>query len=86
MGWFSTSPEEKRAAEIRSGAVAPSRSERQQCWTSRDAYFACLDKASIIDPLKNPKDAAKACGAESAMLERDCAAQWVRPPSPPPPT
>ncbi|KAK4192303.1 cytochrome c oxidase assembly factor 6 [Podospora australis] len=78
MVWpLSSSPEEKRATEIRSGAVAPTRAERQKCWESRDLYFACLDKNSIIDALKDEKAAAKACGAESKGFERDCATQWV---------
>lgn len=79
MGLFSftQSATDKRAEEVRSGAVAPSRSERAKCWEARDKYFGCLDKAGIIDALKDDKEAAKACKAESAEFERDCAAQWV---------
>lgn len=68
---------DRRADEVRSGAVAPSRSERQRCYIARDAYFACLDANGIIDAVKDEKRAAKACGAQSADFERDCAAQWV---------
>ncbi len=59
MGWFTQSSEDKRASEIRSGTVAPSRTERQKCWDSRDAYFTCLDRNEIIDPVKNEKEAPK---------------------------
>ena len=74
---FGQSEADKRAEEIRTGAVAPTRTERAQCWASRDTYFACLDRAGIVDPAKNAAEAAKACGRESAQLDRDCAAQWV---------
>ena len=77
LGLFEQSEAEKRAAEVRAGTVAPTRSERQKCWVARDAYFACLDKNNIIDALKDEKAAAKACKAESTEFEKDCAAQWV---------
>lgn len=75
---FWKSPTDKRADEVRSGAVAPSRTERRRCWESRDAYFACLDRNNILDAVKDDKAAAKQCGGESAVFERDCAAEWVR--------
>ncbi|TPX14673.1 uncharacterized protein E0L32_005068 [Thyridium curvatum] len=80
MGLFSftQSADQKRAEEVRTGAVAPSRSERAKCWESRDKYFACLDRANIIDALKDDKEAARACKAETADFERDCATQWYR--------
>ncbi|EAQ83200.1 hypothetical protein CHGG_09604 [Chaetomium globosum CBS 148.51] len=68
---------DKRATEVRSGAVAPSRAERARCWEARDAYFACLDASGIVDAVKDDKKAAAACGAESGRFEKDCAAQWV---------
>ncbi|KAK0625217.1 cytochrome oxidase c subunit VIb-domain-containing protein [Bombardia bombarda] len=71
------SEEDKRATEIRTGAVAPTRAERQRCWEARDGYFACLDTNNIVDALKDEKAAAKACKGESAVFERDCATQWV---------
>lgn len=73
----SSSSTDKRATEIRSGAVAPTRAERAKCWEARDVYFGCLDANNIVDALKDDKAAAKACGAESAGFEKDCAAQWV---------
>ncbi|KAK3689639.1 cytochrome oxidase c subunit VIb-domain-containing protein [Podospora appendiculata] len=79
FGIFSSSADEgdKRAQEVRAGAVAPLRAERQKCWEARDGYFACLDANGIVDALKDEKKAAKACKSEAADFERDCAAQWV---------
>ena len=80
MGLFGLIPDneaDKRAAEVRAGTVAPTRSERQRCWEARDGFFACLDANNIVDPLKNEKEANKACRAEHAKFEQDCAAQWV---------
>ncbi len=76
--WFGGDADEKRASEIRSGAVAPTRTERRKCWESRDAYFACLDRSGIVDAIKDEKEAASACAAQSSRLDRDCAAEWVR--------
>lgn len=81
MGFFSTkSDEDRRAEEVRSGAVAPKRSERRKCWDARDAYFGCLDANNIVDALKDDRQARKACPTQNADFERDCAAAWVSPP------
>lgn len=58
----------------------PKRGKREQCWASRDAYFACLDKHDIINPLdpKNVKTAKKECGSEDKQFEKDCIASWVK--------
>ncbi|KAK4032982.1 cytochrome oxidase c subunit VIb-domain-containing protein [Parachaetomium inaequale] len=72
--------DDKRATEVRTGAVAPTRAERAQCWAARDTYFACLDAHGIVDALDDAdgrKRAAAACRGESAGFEKDCAAQWV---------
>ncbi|KKY30905.1 putative oxidoreductase-like protein [Diaporthe ampelina] len=74
---FWKSSTDKRADEVRSGAVAPSRTERKRCWESRDAYFACLDRNNILDAIKDDKAAAKQCGGDSVAFETDCAAEWV---------
>lgn len=81
----SSSSTDKRAEEVRSGARAPDRTERRRCWEARDAYFACLDRNSILDALKDEKATAKACGSESVGFENNCAREWVsgRPLSPP---
>ncbi|KAL0765069.1 hypothetical protein CaCOL14_012328 [Colletotrichum acutatum] len=80
MGLFSSfqSEEAKRAEEVRTGAVAPDRSERRKCWEARDAYFGCLDRNVIVDALKDDAKARKACPAENQVFERDCAAAWVK--------
>jgi cytochrome c oxidase assembly factor 6 len=89
MGFFpfssSSSNNDKRADEVRTGAVAPDRSERARCWEARDAYFACLDRANVIDPVKEDKVARAACSAENTNFEDNCATSWVRrkPPFPP---
>ncbi|AEO67955.1 uncharacterized protein THITE_2117150 [Thermothielavioides terrestris NRRL 8126] len=81
-GFLSTAPKseaEKRADEVRTGAVAPTRAERARCWAARDAFYACLDAHGIVDTLNSEgrAAAARACPAEGAAFERDCAAQWV---------
>ncbi|KAL2278995.1 hypothetical protein FJTKL_13985 [Diaporthe vaccinii] len=77
---FWKSSTDKRADEVRSGAVAPTRTERKRCWESRDAYFACLDRNNILDAIKDDKAAAKQCGGQSTAFERDCASEWVSKP------
>lgn len=74
---FSSSPDQQRAEEVRSGARAPDRTERKRCWEARDQYFACLDQNNILDPLKDEKKAASACKDQSVVFERDCAKEWV---------
>jgi len=73
MGFFTPD----RASQVRSGAVVPTRTERLQCWASRDAYFACLDAHSIVNANADPSATKKACPKETAEFERDCAAKWV---------
>ncbi|KZL70025.1 oxidoreductase-like protein [Colletotrichum tofieldiae] len=80
MGLFSSfqSEETRRAEEVRTGARAPDRSERRKCWDARDAYFGCLDRNTIVDAVKDDDKARKACPAEDAVFERDCATAWVK--------
>lgn len=73
----SASGPEKAAEEVRSGTRAPTRTERKRCWEARDAYFACLDRNSIIDAVRDESKAAAACGTESVGFEKDCAREWV---------
>ena len=83
MGFFglfsSPSPQATAAEEVRSGARAPSRQERELCWAARDAYFGCLDAHSVVDALSEPgkSTAAAKCAAQSDGFERDCARAWV---------
>ncbi|KAI1339884.1 oxidoreductase-like protein [Xylariaceae sp. FL0016] len=78
FGWFS-SPDEKRKEEVRSGARAPDRTERKQCWDARDSFWKCLDKHDVIDSLngEGKKKADKHCAAEDQTFQRDCATAWV---------
>ena len=66
MGWFGSS--DKKAAPD-----PASRQDRQRCWDSRDAYFACLDGAQVV----KPGDEGSACAAPKVQYEKDCARSWV---------
>lgn len=81
MGLFGlfSSAEEKRKEEIRTGAVAPDRTERKRCWEARDNFWKCLDKHEVIDSLsgEGKKIAERECAAENKVFERDCASAWV---------
>ena len=50
------------------------RQDRQRCWDSRDAYFACLDARGVV----KPGDEGTACAAEKKPYEKNCAKSWVR--------
>lgn len=73
MGFFTPD----RATQVRSGAVAPTRAERLQCWAARDAYFACLDANNILDANREADKAKSACPQETEAFEKDCATKWV---------
>ncbi|KAI1841327.1 hypothetical protein JX265_007912 [Neoarthrinium moseri] len=77
---FFQSPDAKRKEEVRTGAVAPDRSERKRCWEARDGFYRCLDKHSVIDSLKGEGKAIadKQCAKENAQFEQDCATAWVK--------
>ncbi|RYP93215.1 hypothetical protein DL770_000690 [Monosporascus sp. CRB-9-2] len=76
---FLSSAEDKRREEIRTGAVAPDRSERQRCWDARDAFWRCLDKHEVVDSLsgEGKRIADRECAPEHRVFERDCASAWV---------
>ncbi|CAJ2509117.1 Uu.00g141430.m01.CDS01 [Anthostomella pinea] len=77
-GWFA-SDDEKRKEEVRSGARAPDRTERKQCWEARDGFYRCLDKHDVTDSLngEGKKTADKHCAAENQAFEQNCATAWV---------
>lgn len=78
MGWFSESPSHAAPEPSKDGGyIAPDRSARQQCWDGRDAFFQCLDRNGIIDSVKEPEKARKACGPELKAFEGACAESWV---------
>lgn len=82
-----SSPDDRRREEVRTGAVAPDRSERKRCWEARDKYFACLDRHDVIDPVSGEGKvlADKNCAAEDVVFGQDCATAWVCPFSSAPP-
>lgn len=55
--------------------AAPNREERAQCWTSRDAYFACLDKNGII--AAGSESGKGPCDGEKKGYEGSCSRSWV---------
>ena len=52
----------------------PARNDRQKCWESRDAYYACLDKVNVLIPGKEENK----CAAQLKAYEGNCAKSWVR--------
>ena len=64
MGWFS------KQKEMDDPTKAPSRSSRKQCWESRDLFFGCLDKISVVNALdpKHQKAIKASCSAEELSL------------------
>ena len=71
MGWFSSSTTDSAPAPT----GAPDRSARAQCWTGRDAYFACLDKNGVQVPGQEDGK----CAQEDTEYRKVCAGSWVRP-------
>jgi cytochrome c oxidase assembly factor 6 len=83
MGWFSSPSDDAGPKKTADGAfVAPTKSTRQKCYESRDAFFECLDRNNILDSVNSKKGrdaAAKACGPADQAFEKNCAHSWVRP-------
>lgn len=78
MGLFSSSPPASQPKTSSDGGfIAPDRTERAQCWEGRDAFFACLDRASIVDSVKEDAKARQACPKELAAFESACKDSWV---------
>ncbi|KAI0076000.1 hypothetical protein K474DRAFT_1598850 [Panus rudis PR-1116 ss-1] len=65
MGWFSSKKADEQEEDLRQN--------RKKCWDSRDAYFACLDKAGVV----KPGDEGKACDAPKSGYEQNCAKSWI---------
>lgn len=66
FGLFSSKPE--------AAPDAASRQDRQKCWESRDAYFACLDSAGVLIA----GEEGNKCASQNARYEENCARSWVR--------
>ncbi|KAI0706440.1 cytochrome oxidase c subunit VIb-domain-containing protein [Earliella scabrosa] len=64
MGWFGGKSETPDPT---------SRKDRQRCWESRDAYFACLDGANVV----KPGDEGAACADVRKLYEKNCAKSWI---------
>ncbi|KAI4120687.1 MAG: hypothetical protein LQ338_006839 [Usnochroma carphineum] len=83
MGWFtrtpSPSPSPSTPKPTSDGAfIAPDRSARDRCYEARDAFFACLDRANIVDSIKEADKAEQECGGLEKGMGRECAASWVK--------
>ncbi|TCD66118.1 hypothetical protein EIP91_001727 [Steccherinum ochraceum] len=65
MGWLGSSDKK--------GPDPVSRQDRQKCWESRDAYFACLDAAGVV----NPGTEGTSCAAPLKAYQQNCAKSWV---------
>ncbi|KAI0016560.1 oxidoreductase-like protein [Xylariomycetidae sp. FL0641] len=76
---FFASDEEKRKQEVRSGARAPDRTERKQCWDARDSYYKCLDKHDVINSMngEGKEKSDKFCSQEDKAFQDNCASAWV---------
>jgi hypothetical protein len=51
--------------------------ERDDCYTVRDAYYACVD-AKLDEAGGSPADAAKACEHLRGGYEAGCRKAWVK--------
>ncbi|KAF7335464.1 hypothetical protein MVEN_02199800 [Mycena venus] len=68
MGWWPFGNSQSSAEPS-----PPTREERQKCWESRDAYFACLDGVGVV----KPGTEGKACSNENRVYEKTCAQSWI---------
>ena len=66
MGWFTSSSTQEEPSP-------PDREKRRKCWETRDAYFACLDRAGVVRAGEE-KDA---CSNDKKGYETNCAKSWV---------
>ncbi|KAL8760723.1 MAG: hypothetical protein Q9184_003103 [Pyrenodesmia sp. 2 TL-2023] len=82
MGLFSSSspaPSPQSPKPTPDGAfIAPDRSARDRCYEARDAFFACLDRAGIVDSIKESDAAGRECGGLEKGMGRECAASWAK--------
>lgn len=53
----------------------PSRTDRQNCWKVRDAYFECLNEAKVLDPASEA--ASSVCLDLKKHYEQGCMKSWV---------
>jgi cytochrome c oxidase assembly factor 6 len=65
--WFTWSSSSKSMGD------PPARQDRQKCWDSRDAYYACLDASNVL----KPGEEGTACSRQLKEYEKNCAKSWV---------
>ncbi|KAI8358684.1 cytochrome oxidase c subunit VIb-domain-containing protein [Mortierella sp. GBAus27b] len=65
----------KKGIMSQEGVHHPTRADRQKCWKSRDEYFACLNKADVVDPSK--PEAANVCVELRKHYHDACMKSWV---------
>ncbi|KAF9459011.1 cytochrome oxidase c subunit VIb-domain-containing protein, partial [Collybia nuda] len=61
------------SSTLSSDSEVSTREDRKKCWETRDAYFACLDRAGVV---KAGEEGA-ACAKELAGYEGNCAKSWI---------
>ncbi|KAF8800491.1 hypothetical protein BYT27DRAFT_7200091 [Phlegmacium glaucopus] len=66
MGWFSSSSTQEESS-------LPNRENRRKCWETRDAYFACLDRVSVV----KAGEEGNVCSQEKKQYEINCAKSWI---------
>ncbi|AQZ17837.1 YMR244C-A [Zygosaccharomyces parabailii] len=71
MGWFTKETADK---------LPNNRSQRKQCWGSRDEFFSCLDSIGVVNSLDptNAKRIASQCSQQENDFEKNCATSWVK--------
>lgn len=71
MGWFTKETADK---------LPNNRSQRKQCWGSRDEFFTCLDSIGVVNALDsdNAKRIASQCAQQEDEFEKNCATSWVK--------
>ena len=68
MGWFTST-----SSSAQEEPSPPDREKRQKCWETRDAYFACLDRAGVV----KAGEEKNACSQDRKRYETNCAKSWV---------
>jgi cytochrome c oxidase assembly factor 6 len=79
FGFSSSSSSSSKPAD----GAPPTRQERQRCWTTRDAYYACLDKHDIMSAGEGDGagaalgDKEGVCADFRKAYESSCGKSWV---------
>ncbi|CAH8831519.1 unnamed protein product [Trichobilharzia szidati] len=54
-----------------------SKSKREECWRSRDAYWECVTSLSSENPEPDEKLIKKRCGSQRKAYEASCPQTWI---------